>query len=363
MNVRNLITCLFLVFATTSCVQDEALNSEADIETCIVPGDVLNRDPIIENDKITLLVKSGKDVTALAPEFTLTPGATIIPASGKVLDFTNPQFYEVTSEDGKWKKKYEVSVAFAGISNTKYHFENVRFNSKGDYHIFYETDTQGKETMTWASGNEGFALTGIKDPTAEKYPTCQSPNGKLGKCLKLETRVTGSLGSLLDMPIAAGNLFLGSFKVDVMDILKSTKFGVQFSYVPTYLKGYYKYKAGSEFQVGGKPDSGRKDICDIYAVFYETDKDLQSLNGTNVLDPNNPYIISVARVDNAKEVDEWTEFNLPFVFRPGKSVDPEKLKEGKYNLTIVFSSSIRGDYFEGAPGSTLYIDEVELNYE
>ena len=39
-----------------------------------------------------------------------------------------------------------------------------------------------------------------------------------------------------------------------------------------------------------------------------------------------------------------------------------QLKAGNYNLAIVFSSSIRGDHFEGAPGSTLYIDEVLLNF-
>lgn len=33
-----------------------------------------------------------------------------------------------------------------------------------------------------------------------------------------------------------------------------------------------------------------------------------------------------------------------------------------YNLAIVFASSIKGDLFEGAVGSTLYIDEVELSY-
>ena len=46
----------------------------------------------------------------------------------------------------------------------------------------------------------------------------------------------------------------------------------------------------------------------------------------------------------------------------GKSVDMEKLKAGKYNLAIVFSASIRGDHFEGAPASILYIDEVLLNF-
>ena len=47
---------------------------------------------------------------------------------------------------------------------------------------------------------------------------------------------------------------------------------------------------------------------------------------------------------------------------PGKTVDSQKLEDGKYNVAIVFSSSIKGDLFEGAAGSTLYIDEVELSY-
>ncbi|WP_301963905.1 PCMD domain-containing protein, partial [uncultured Muribaculum sp.] len=32
----------------------------------------------------------------------------------------------------------------------------------------------------------------------------------------------------------------------------------------------------------------------------------------------------------------------------------------RYSITIVFASSIDGDLFEGAPESTLLIDEVEL---
>ena len=228
MKLKNLIACFFLGFIMVSCIQDEAPNAEADIIACSVPGDVLNRDPIIENNKVTLIVKAGTDITALAPKFTLTPGASIIPNSGTTLDFTTPQYYEVTSEDKKWKKKYEVGVAFSGITNTTYHFENIKFDSEGKYHIFYETDAQGKETMTWASGNAGFAFTGVK-ATAEEYPTSQSTNGVEGKCLKLTTCETGYWGSLLGMPIAAGNLFLGSFEVRPTDILRSTKFGTPFS--------------------------------------------------------------------------------------------------------------------------------------
>ena len=45
-----------------------------------------------------------------------------------------------------------------------------------------------------------------------------------------------------------------------------------------------------------------------------------------------------------------------------KYIDKEKLLEGKYNVAIVFTSSLEGDHFNGAIGSTLLIDEVELIY-
>lgn len=371
MRLRNLTAYFFLGFVATSCIQDEALNAEADIETCTVPGDVLNREPIIENEKITLILKKGTDITALAPNFELTPGATILPKSGSPLDFTEPQFYEVTSEDRQWKKKYKVEATFSTFTNSIYHFENVKLDNNGAYQIFYETDQQGKEKMTWASGNPGFNLTGVGNGS-ETFPTYQSANGYKNKCLALTTRKTGSWGNSVNMPIAAGNLFIGTFDVvnALLNALTATKFGSPFEYIPTYLKGYYKYKSGETFYVLDKnrtdklkPIPGQKDICDIYAVFFESTDNMKNLDGTNMLDESNPNILSVARIGDAKETDEWTEFNLPFVFRTGKTVDADKLAAGKYSLTIVFSSSIRGDHFEGAPGSTLYIDEVELGYQ
>lgn len=45
-----------------------------------------------------------------------------------------------------------------------------------------------------------------------------------------------------------------------------------------------------------------------------------------------------------------------------KFIDKEKLRNGKYNIAIVFTSSLEGDHFNGAIGSTLLIDEAELIY-
>lgn len=368
MKFKYLIATLLLSVALFSCIRAEAPNAEADIVACTVPEDILKREPIIENDKITLMVKADVDLTRQAPEFELTPGASISPVSGSILDFTKPQEYTVTSEDGNWKKIYKVAYVIAGIS-TEYHFEDVKQIKKPSYtyDVFYEKDDFGGEKMEWASGNAGFALTGKGTQDPSSFPTYSTPDGKIDKGVKLVTKSTGDFGAKMGMPIAAGNLFMGTFDVlsALSNALKATKLGMPFDHVPTYLKGYYKYKAGEQFEEDGKPVPGKKDTWDVYAVFYEVTDDCKILDGT-IVEGNytHPNIVSVALLDdkNRIETDEWTEFYIPFKTSPGKVIDKEKLQKGGYNVSIVFSSSKEGNYFRGAQGSTLYIDEVELIY-
>lgn len=351
---------LTICLSVTSCIQKEALNTEADIVECIVDASILKREPIIQNDKVTLLVKGNTDLTRQAPEFTITEGASIEPAGGTQRDFTTPQTYTVTSEDRQWKKVYTVSYITDELS-TIYHFEDTIPETSNRYYIFAEKNN-GAVTMEWASGNTGFAIiaTAMK-LSPDDYPTVQSGNGYTGKCALLTTRSTGDLGALFKMPIAAGNLFIGTFQTDLANPLKSTKFGLPFYYTPTSFSGYYKYKAGDTYYENGTIVENVKDNCHFYAVLYETDETVSTLDGTNIL--THPNIISVAIIENQTETDEWTRFDLPFVYRPGKSIDSEKLKDGKYSLAVVFTSSIDGAAFKGAPGSTLYIDEVEVTLD
>ena len=385
MKWKELTACLLMSFALfVSCIQEEALNTEADIESVTLSGNVMNRpaafgDAITEADgakvyPITLYVQKGTDVTKLAPQLTLTEGATVTPASGTVLNFARAQDYIVTSQDGQWKRHYRISVNASGMANTQYSFENVRLGGGGKYHIFYETDQLGAETFAWASGNPGFALADATERNPLNFPTYQAEDGYQGKCLTLVTRRGGSLAESVNMPIASGNLFLGEFDLlnALVDALKATKFGIQFEAVPTRLSGYYKYTPGETFYELDKsapdklrPVPGRTDQPNIYAIFYESTDERPILDATDALAEDNPQVISTAVVDQAdvQPTTEWTYFEIPFTYRPGKSVDPDKLAAGRYCLAIIFASSIRGDYFEGAPGSTLCIDEVELSYE
>lgn len=64
----------------------------------------------ISGDNITLTLPVGSSVTALAPTFTLSPGATCNKVSGSTQNFTSPVTYTVTSSDSLLTRTYTVSA-------------------------------------------------------------------------------------------------------------------------------------------------------------------------------------------------------------------------------------------------------------
>ncbi len=360
------MACLLL----SSCIKDEAPNAEADITSTALEGNLLIREPVITNNEVRFYVNGWNDVTHLSPRFTLTDGATIEPESGTERDFTQPQTYTVTSQDGQWKKTYTVSFVSDDVA-TEYHFENIKwyeYKSSWDkdaepkkyYHIFYDQTLDGKD-MEWGSGNAGYLIT-ASDAPADTYPTSQAEDGYRGKCAKLTTVSTGALGAFMEAPIAAGNLFTGTFEINIGNMAKSTHFGLPFRKMPKELVGYYKYKAGEKFtDAKNKEVKDRKDDFALYAVLYEVTDAVPYLDGTNSLTSGN--IILLAQLDERKETDEWTRFSVPFRSVEGRTVDAGKLAAGKYNLAIILSSSKDGATFSGAVGSTLWVDELQLFYE
>ena len=75
---------------------------------------------------------------------------------------------------------------------------------------------------------------------------------------------------------------------------------------------------------------------------------------------DNPQVYKVARVTTLPPTDTWTYWEMYF---KGKDAPDELVQAQGFNLALVFSSSKDGAQFEGAIGSTLYIDEVEVSYE
>lgn len=355
------VALLFLaVSVLSSCIKTEKKNVEADILGIRVEGVKMAMDPDIKNSEVTLFVLEGEKINAITPYFTLSPGATINPASGIQQDFTNPVTYTVTAENGTANKDYKVAVQV--ISDIKeesitYSFEDIRLQEE-TFQVFLINDGGGSQSE-WASSNLGYVLTGqAKKP--EDFPVSQDPNGYEGKCAKLVTYSTGPMGAFVNAPLATGSMFLGVLDASVIatNPLESTKFGIPFTKKPVKLTGYYKYTAGKEYEEKGKKVTGKKDACDIYAVLFESTEEDPQLNGNNCLTSEN--IILMARLKDGAETSDWKSFELPFESVNGKSIDKQKLAEGKYMLTIVMSSSVGGALHHGAVGSTLWVDEMTL---
>ena len=362
--------------ALTSCMKDEPLNAECDIEQVILhtpnvdevffsPTDSVKH-LLYTDDAVTFNVRRNAPVEGITLEFKITEGATIERLTeGTGFEADVPVHYRVTSQDGQWHRDYAITVSPEPVhvvsSVIAYDFENFELESKqGKYYIWHNERLDGTFGNDWATGNPGFKLS-MPSAAPENYPT--SPiDGMDGKALKLVTRDTGPFGAMAKMRLAAGNFFLGEFDVSqaLSNAMTATRFGIPFNLKPVRFTGYYQYQPGPKFQdKAGKEVPGRVDEGSVYAVFYrnhDAEGNPVRLMGDNVL--TSPLIVGIAKVKQLPATNEWTPFDVEFEY--DSDIDMQLLANKGYNLAVVFSSSADGAIFEGAIGSCLLIDKVRL---
>lgn len=373
-----------------ACIKDEAAGKECDIECAWVEGEEYERFfyqttemrrvvGSAETD-ITFSVRSMLSLTKALPlQLKVTDGATVSPASGEPQDFTKgPVTYTVTSQDGQWQRRYTVAFHEAALPGERFSFENVETQTEGTLlggtkrmHVFYEQapEEDGGRKYCWASGNAGAALL-VTGDAPEDFPTYSVADGYAGRGVCLNTQSAGALGAMMNKPIATGSLFLGRFLVDYVlsDALRCTLFGIPTDRMPVRITGWYRFKPGERFtDQGMRVVEGRVDEPCIYAVLYRNTDDAGNsyvLDGHAVehLDRlfDNPQVYRVAEVKSLPATDTWTQWEM---FFEGVSAPKDVLDNMGCNLALVFSSSKDGARFEGAVGSTLYVDEVEVLYE
>ena len=376
-NVRHQLvpTCIVLGLTTllmilnTSCFGDEPEGCEADIETVTLhvahPEDYFfqmtdSMQTIYSTDSIiTIAVRGNADVSALAPVFTLSPGASVTPASGSTQDFSQgPVVYSVTSQDGKWHRRYRVSIVPTVITVTdtlRFDFEQYELEPVGQrFYMWPMLLDNGSTIKYWATANDGFRIS-MGSAKAMDYPTTPLDNAYDGAGVCLTTRSTGPFGAMANKRLAAGNMYLGTFdiKIAMSDHLHATRFGIPFADRPNTFKGYYTYQPGPTVQdFYGNPIAGRTDSADVYAVFYRN----HDAQGNEVCLYGDD--VAVADIGYVKPTAEWTPWEVKFEYRA--DVDEEQLANWGYSLTIVFSSSAGGGDFIGAIGSRLCVDKVSL---
>lgn len=174
---------------------------------------------------------------------------------------------------------------------------------------------------TWATSNEASMLF-LALPSVKK--TSDSYMGEYAAMIQ-----TVALGTTK----GAGTLFTGKFKLDIINPLNSTKFGVPFTDRPVYLKGYYKYLPVNN------------DSCRIASYLTRWN------SGTHRRDTIAAATIS--RAQSMLTVSQYTQFNIIYTYYSELSPD---------SITVIFASSADGANFNASIGSTLYIDEISLEY-
>ena len=371
-----IVAACVVMMMCTSCFGDEPDGCEADIETVTLhvtsPEDFFFQatdsiQTVFSTDSvITFAVRSSADVSALSPVLTLSPGATVSPASGSTHDFSQgPVIYTVTSQDGKWQRHYRVHIVptMVTVADTlNYDFEHYELETATQrYYMWHNVLPDGSLGNDWATANAGYR---ISMSTAEPmdYPTTPLEQGFDGAAVCLMTRDTGPFGRMANKRLAAGNLFLGTFdiRIAMSDHLHATRFGLPFTSKPDRFTGYYTYEPGPTVQdFYGNPIAGRTDSADVYAVFYrnhDADGNEVVLYGDNILSSN--LIVAVAELEYVAPTSQWTAWDVKFEYR--EEVDEQLLANRGYSLAIVFSSSSAGGDFIGAIGSRLCVDKVRL---
>lgn len=365
--ISKIISLFFgvLVFlSVNSCISDDYFGKydKAKILTFALENQVGTVNIDNEALLITVLVDEASDITKLrVTQLEISSFATVSPKLGDTIDFSVPAAFTIIAENGT-EQVYNVIVKRSQVeiqlSNSNFQDWYEVTGSKK----YYEPGLSKEETV-WGTGNPGVITLGAANVT---------PYGSAENVHAILKTVELPLGALLGQGIGAGSMFTGFFKLNLSNPISSAKFGIPYSARPTGFSIAYKYSPGPIVK-NGKLVSlpAAKDSCDIGIIL--TDRSAE------------PYKqVAVAWFRSGENITEWQTINLnfkyglinsPAVYERPKDVyildnGKERLvpvvygtgNEKPTHITVVFASSHRGDFFEGAPGSELYIDDLLLIY-
>ena len=132
-------------------VSKTAISDAKDMLTFSLPGVFSNA---VSGNRIAVSVPANTDVTALAPSFTLSPLASVVPPSGTSRNFTRPQSYTITAQDG--------SARICSVTVVKISKPNAFTWSKAEGGNWSEaarwSDNLGSSSAPQAAGQPDYVL-------------------------------------------------------------------------------------------------------------------------------------------------------------------------------------------------------------
>ena len=333
------------------CIKEDkfGLSDLKEIKAFEIPGQASVTTIVPGERKILIPFDEGSDVTALSPSrIEISNFATIAPGVDEVRDFSTPVIYTVTAEDGS-EAAWEVSVA---VAEPQPQLPNSSFDlwyAVGGY----QQPGESADNTVWDTANRGLALVGSANTTPEDLG-----GGDFA------ARMVSVPAPLL-VRMAAATLYTGSFTdgfPNPSDPRSNIDFGTPFTARPSAFRVGYRYLPGADYlDADGNPLPGG-DQADLYVLLENRQGDQVARVGT-------------AWFRSGDTVQDWTTLEVPVKYGPLSASDPEfeyaNIRPGETwadagtrptHITVVFSSSALGDFFTGAIGSELWVNDFELVY-
>ena len=243
------------------------------------------------------------------------------------LDFSTEYEYYILCGDKAGETCTFTTEAYAEIPNLN--FDTWSQNGKNWYANADASDSY------WATGNSGVTI--VKDATTVPVEGSEAHSGKAAKM----TTVDG----VMLVGAAAGNLFIGTYKTDMLNPSASVNFGREYAGArPVKLSGYYKYTSCA-INYGSQPGTLTTDECNIYIRLWDA-------SGEE---------IGFGEFVGSESVDTYTPFEI--------TINYSNTQKRPAKFTIVATSSRYGGEFSGnkvvgqvGAGSTLWVDDFELSY-
>lgn len=341
---------VIICFSLLSCVTNDRFgDSDRNfIKSVSVPGQI--GQTIFNDSNIYVAVDLEYDVTQVLPDIQISNFARIKPRVTDPIDFSTPVQFVVTSESGK-SKVYKIWLY---KTTPEIQLPN------SDFQTWYSTKSSNKDYMQigssatdtiWATSNAGS----VSIASANVLPIAVGTD----TVVELNTINTGRLAQVIGQGIAAGSLFTGTFKLNLTNPVASARMGTPFVGKPKSFSVQYKYTAGDVMMNGKGATLNMKDSADIYLL-------LEDRSSSPI------KRIATAWFRSDVRYDDFTDLNLNITYGPIASPKYYEIPktgtiwgtgtEKPTHITVVFSSSARGDLFEGAPGSKLVVNNFQLFY-
>lgn len=206
-------------------------------------------------------------------------------------------------------------------------------------------------TQFWDTGNTGSSTLGQNLTVSSDH----TPHG-VGKSAECSTKFVGIAGI---GKLGAGSIFTGRFqRVDGTNGILD--FGRPWSLRPTKLRGYFQYKTKAIDYVSTELASlkGEPDTCVVYVALtdWTTPYEIRTNPKTrNLFDKNASYIVGYGEMEYSGTMDDFKEFVIDINYK-----DTSKIPS---YIQITCSTSKYGDYFTGADGAVLWVDEFSFEWD